>query len=280
MIEELGFFIYGVVFVFGAIIGSFLNVVIYRLHTGRSLSGRSHCMSCGKVLVWYELFPLFSYLSQRGACRGCQAYIPPRYFVVELLTALLFVSVWHNVGYDLILTAVYAVLVSLFVVILIYDIRHTIIPDELSLAVLGVAIVIVGYEYIFMTDMYLVGTYILGGVLASFFFWGLWFASKGRWIGLGDAKLAFPLGVIVGLGGVFSMIVLSFWVGAGISLTLLAIERISEKWKTHLHFLSVPLTIKSEVPFAPFLIIGFLLVQFVHADIFTITNTFFIYFGI
>jgi leader peptidase (prepilin peptidase)/N-methyltransferase len=271
---------YVMVFILGAVIGSFLNVVIYRFHTGRSLSGRSHCMSCGKILSWYELVPIFSYLSQKGSCRGCQAYIPPRYFVVEVLTALLFVSVWHIMGNDLTLALMYAVLVSLFVVILIYDIRHTIIPDELSLGVLGVALVIVGYEYISMRDVYLVGTHVLGGALASLFFWGLWFASKGKWIGLGDAKLAFPLGVIVGLGGVFSMVVLSFWVGAGISLSLLGIERISEKWKTHLHFLATPLTIKSEVPFAPFLIIGFLLVQFVHADIFTITNTFFIYFGI
>lgn len=271
---------YVMIFILGAVIGSFLNVVIYRFHTGRSLSGRSHCMSCGKTLSWYELFPLFSYLSQKGVCRGCQAYIPPRYFVVEVLTALLFVSVWHIMGNDLVLTFLYAILVSLFVIIIIYDIRHTIIPDELSLGVLGLSFLIVGYEFIYLQDLYIVGTHTLGGVLASLFFWGLWFASKGKWVGLGDAKLAFPLGVIVGLSGVFSMVVLSFWVGAGISLSLLGIERISEKWKTHLHFLATPLTIKSEVPFAPFLIAGFLLVQFVHTDIFTITYSFLSYFGI
>mgnify|MGYP003395011521 CR=1 FL=1 len=91
----------------------------------------------------------------------------------------------------------------------------------------------------------------------------------------GDAKLAFPLGVTVGLGGVFSMVVLSFWIGAGVSLILLGLQRLLKRGKPALHFLSSPLTIKSEVPFAPFLILGFLMVQFLHADIFNITYSLF-----
>jgi leader peptidase (prepilin peptidase)/N-methyltransferase len=269
---------YIVVFIFGAIMGSFLNVVIYRLHTGRSLSGRSHCMSCGKILSWYELFPLFSYISQKGMCRGCLAYIPTRYFTVELLTALLYVSVWHIFGSDLIATLLYMVLVSLFVIILVYDIRHTIIPDELTIAVSGIVLTLIGYEYLEVGDMAMIGERILSGFGAGLFFWGLWYASKGKWIGLGDAKLALPLGALVGGFGAFSMVVLSFWIGAGISLALLGVERLSKKWKTHLHFLSTPLTIKSEVPFAPFLIAGFLLVHFLHADIFSVTYAFLYFF--
>ncbi len=269
---------YIVVFIFGAIIGSFLNVVIYRLHTGRSLSGRSHCMSCGKDLSWYELFPLFSYIAQRGSCRGCGAYIPSRYFTVELLTAFLYMSVWHLFSGDLFVLSLYAILVSLLVVIFVYDMRHTIIPDELTLAVLGVVLTLVGYEYIQGGDIARIGIQLFSGLGAGLFFFGLWFASKGRWIGLGDAKLAFPLGVLAYGIGAFSMVVFSFWIGAVISLTLLCIERLSKKWKTHLHFLSSPLTIKSEVPFAPFLIAGFLLVQFLHADIFRATYAIFSFF--
>lgn len=268
---------YIVVFIFGAIMGSFLNVVIYRLHTGRSLSGRSHCMSCGKSLTWYELFPLFSYIAQKGVCRGCLAYIPTRYFVVELLTALLYVSVWHIFGSDLFLTLLYGVLASFLVVILIYDIRHTIIPDELTIAVSGIVLMLIGYEYLQAGDIVMIGERLLSGFGAGLFFWGLWYASKGRWIGLGDAKLALPLGALAYGLGAFSMVVFSFWIGACISLILLGVERLSKKWKTHLHFLSTPLTIKSEVPFAPFLIAGFLLVQFLHADIFSVTYALFFF---
>lgn len=268
---------YGVIFIFGTIIGSFLNVVIYRLHTGKSLNGRSHCMTCGKTLTWYELFPLVSYIFQGGKCRGCFAHIPSRYLFVELLTGLSYLTVWNIFAHDIFLLVVYFILVSVFILIVLYDIRHTIIPDELTSVVIIVAMVLVGYELmqgnegILSTFAYRIGA----GFIASFFFWGLWYISKGRWIGFGDAKLALPLGVIVGIGGIFSMIVLSFWIGAAVSLFLLGIERLLKGGKTNLHFLSTPLTIKSEVPFAPFLITGFLLVQFFHADIFNITYALF-----
>jgi prepilin signal peptidase PulO-like enzyme (type II secretory pathway) len=155
--------------------------------------------------------------------------------------------------------------------------RHTIIPDEMSLAVGGVAIALLVYEYT-QTQDYMLVVYSLGAGLGAFaFFGGLWYVSGGRWIGFGDAKLALPLGVIVGLGSVFSMVVLSFWIGAVISLLLLGVGKMCTSGKMRLHFRSLPRTIKSEVPFAPFLILGFLAVHFFHADIFTFTYT--IFFG-
>ncbi len=266
---------YIVIFICGTIIGSFLNVVIYRLHTSRSLNGRSHCMSCGKVLHWYELFPIFSYLSQGGRCRGCSAHIPSRYLVVELLTGFLYVMIWHYVSTDFVLLALTFVLFSILVVITVYDIRHTIIPDELSALVGIIAFGFLGYEYFLIGDVVSIALNIIGGLGAAFFFWGLWYVSKGKWIGLGDAKLALPLGIIAGFSGVFSMVVFSFWIGAGISLTLLGTERLLKRGKKGLHFLTTPLTITSEVPFAPFLIIGFLVVHILHVDIFTITYALF-----
>ncbi len=270
-------FWYVIVFVFGAIIGSFLNVVIYRLHTGKSLNGRSHCMSCGALLTWSQLFPVLSYLFLKGKCRACRSYIPSRYFFVEVCTGIVFVTLYvlfHTVPIQFILNIV---LFSILIVILAYDMRHMIIPDELVLMVGGVALCILGFNIsqIYGWSMHL-GMYdILAGLGASAFFAGLWFVSKGRWIGLGDAKLALPLGIIVGSTSVFSMVVLSFWIGAGISLMLLALERILKRGKTNLHFLTTPLTIKSEVPFAPFLIAGFALVHLFHANIFDITYTLF-----
>jgi leader peptidase (prepilin peptidase)/N-methyltransferase len=268
-------FILVVVFIFGAIIGSFLNVVLYRLHTGKSLNGRSHCLSCGKTLQWYELFPIFSYVSQQGKCRGCFSHIPSRYLFVELLTAVSYVTLWHFFAYQYEVLFLYAVLTAVLVVILVYDIRHTIIPDELTLMVGLIALGFLGHGFIDSPSALFLITHIFAGLCSAFFFWGLWYVSKGKWIGLGDAKLALPLGIIVGLGGVFSMVVLSFWIGAVISLGLLGLERLLKRGKMSLHFLGAPLTIKSEVPFAPFLIVGFFLVQLLHADIFEITYALF-----
>lgn len=266
---------YVVAFILGTIIGSFLNVVLYRLHTGKSLQGRSHCMSCGKTLSAHELVPIFSYLILRGRCKGCGAFIPPRYLYVELLTGLSFLLVWHLFAPSGVLLLFYAALFSFLILITVYDIRHTIIPDELTAFVGALAFIALCYELWETHDFTLTLSRLLAGLSAAFFFWGLWRISHGRWIGLGDAKLALPLGILVGIGGVFSMVVLSFWVGAIISLALLGLKRFFQKGKTRLRFLSGPRTIKSEVPFAPFLVSGFLLVHLFHADIFDIVYTLF-----
>lgn len=262
---------YVLVFVFGAIIGSFLNVVIYRMHTGRSLNGRSHCMSCGTHLTWYELFPVVSYLVQRAKCRTCTAYIPWRYLLVEVLTASVFLLLYTLYHSDLVLLALHFVLAALLIVILVYDIRHTIIPDELTIGVSATAVVLLAYHLMHTKDVWGMVYDLFGGICAALFFAGLWYISKGRWVGLGDAKIALPLGVVAGVASVFSMVVLSFWIGAVVSVSLLMLQRILKRGKKTLPFLPTPLTIKSEVPFAPFLIAGFACAHFFHVDIFTIT---------
>lgn len=261
---------YVIVFIFGAIIGSFLNVVIYRLHTGRSLRGRSHCLSCGVFLSWYELFPIVSYIFQRAKCRNCTAYIPSRYLVVELLTALSFIWLWSLYSTNLLLFIGYAVLIATLIVIAVYDIRHTIIPDELSFITGALAVLLLLYEFSFTGDFIALTKDLGAGAIAGVFIGALWYLSRGRWMGLGDAKLALPLGIIAGYPLVFSMIILSFWVGTVVSLLLLISERLYTG-TTRLRYLSAPITIKSEVPFAPFLIAGFLLAHFLHADVFYIT---------
>lgn len=262
------FFYFLSIGVFGAIVGSFLNVVIYRIHTGKSLNGRSHCMSCGKTLSWYELFPVCSYLFLRGRCRTCMAHIPPRYVIVEMLTAFLFIMMGSVFEGDIYVLAFNLILVSLLMVIVVYDIRHTIIPDELSMSVGLITLVYLGYAYYTghqISQLFFDG---IAGIGASGFFAGLWYISKGKWIGLGDAKLALPLGVLVGLNGVFSMVVFSFWIGAILSLGMMALWWCMKKWKTRLHFSTIPITMKSEVPFAPFLVMGFLLVYTWKFDVF------------
>ena len=248
--------------IFGLIIGSFLNVVIYRLHTGRSLAGSSHCLSCGKPLRWYELLPVVSYIGQRGRCRGCGSYIPLRYALVELLTATLYLWLWVAIplGWSFLL---WLVLLAVLVVIVVYDLYHLIIPDELTatIAVVSVGIFIIQFGVSDLTAWLWAGA---GAGIALLIYGGLWAVSRGRWIGFGDVKLALPLAFVLGAGGSASFVVLSFWVGAVISVSLLGIQWLLKRGQRHLSFLSIPLTMKSEVPFAPFLILAFLLVALSH----------------
>jgi leader peptidase (prepilin peptidase)/N-methyltransferase len=215
---------YVVAFLLGAIIGSFLNVYIYRFHTGKSLAGSSHCLSCGSPLKWFELFPIFSYLAIRGRCRHCHSKVPFRYFVVELLTGAVGGLMLQNY--------------------FIYGVPGDVLVFDFFIALVG-----------------------------SAFFMFLWLISKGEWLGFGDVKLAFPLGWLVGASSVFSFVVLSFWIGALVSLLILGLQKY-QRGKSHLRLLSAPITMKSAVPFAPFLIAGALVTFFANLnvlDFFTFT---------
>lgn len=254
---------------FGLIVGSFLNVVIYRLHTGKSLEGRSRCLSCGHTLSWAVLFPVLSYLYLRGRCAYCSARISPRYLLVELLTAALFgCMAWFT--QDPVLLLLYCALMTTFVLIIVYDVLHTIIPDEFVVICSVIAGGIVALQFVEHGDVHTVLLQLLGAAIGFLFFASLWLLSQGRWVGLGDAKLALPLGFLVGFPYATSVIVLSFWVGAGVSVLLLGIQRVVQRGQKHLPFLQTSLTIKSEVPFAPFLLIGFSLVYFFDINAFTL----------
>lgn len=255
-----------ITFGFGIIIGSFLNVYLYRLHTGKSLAGKSHCLSCGTGLRPYELFPLLSYIFLRGKCRTCKSYIPVRYFLVELLTGVLFVAT-ALMATDLVSLGIALIFVSVLVVITVYDLYHLIIPDELVIYLAFLAILEQGYLLFKGLSVYDFGYNILAASLGSLFFYSLWHYSKGKWIGFGDVKLALPLGIMVGSAGAFSMIVVSFWVGAIIGLGMLAYLALKRRGQPHLRLLPQRLTMKSAIPFAPFLIIGFLSVYLFGIDV-------------
>ena len=262
-------------FFFGVIIGSFLNVVIYRLHTNKSLSGRSHCLSCGHSLAWYDLVPLLSYIQLWGRCRYCSARITSRYFLVELLTGLLFVSVLFQSA-TLPEVLFWWVVLAVLVVVLVYDLLHLIIPDRLVVILLTLALGWAGYTHLYPEHVWIDFWLDLGASLLGASAFGLlWFISRGRWIGLGDAKLAFPLGMLLGAGSVFSLLVLSFWIGAVISVGILSAQYVLKRGQTHLRFLSRPLTIKSEVPFAPFLIAAFVAVYWFELDVLSLTAAWF-----
>jgi len=211
-------------------------------------------MVCQKKLSWYELFPLFSFLGLKGRCKNCKTKISIQYPLVELVTGLIFVGLFfkfQNIFYlDKLIFSVtfayYAVLFSLLLVIAVYDIKHRIIPDMLAL-ILG----ILSFIGLFIFSGYGFNPHIpsvwdfLSGVIIALPFGLIWLISGGKWMGLGDAKLAIGLGWLVGISRVLSGVVLSFWSGAIVGLCLI--------------FLSKKHSIKSEIPFAPFLVLGALL---------------------
>ncbi len=263
--------IFILVFVLGLIIGSFLNVVIYRFGSGMRVTGRSKCLSCGKTLTAMMLIPLMSFICMRGRCGYCGTKLSWQYPSVEAMTATLFVIVAHVNGlfamsatlHQLTIFAVEAVIWSVLVVITVYDLKHRIIPDLLSLlfALLSGVLLYLKWSwgliiipYLPFLDSVPVWINVGAGPLLALPFALLWLFSGGRAMGLGDAKLAWGIGWFLGFAGGVSAAVLAFWVAFFPSLILLFIRS--------KHF-----TMKSEIPFAPFLIIGTLLVYTFGIDI-------------
>ncbi len=246
-------------FVFGTLIGSFLNVVLLRFESGQSLGGRSHCLSCGERLHALHLIPVLSFLFLAGRCSFCKGRISFQYPIVEVLTGLLFLAVSFL---PLSLSGMLWLLslVPFLVLISVYDIRHTIIPNAFVYPFIALATLPSLSEAWLLSSVEPLSL-LIGGPLVALPLFGLWFFSRGEWMGLGDVKLAAGIGFALGLERGMVALLFSFWVGAIIGILLLALPRIirlilnSPLFSGGKHF-----TMKSEIPFAPFLILGFLAV--------------------
>ncbi len=238
-------------FLFGLVVGSFLNVVILRYNTGKSLAGRSGCFVCGHKLAWHELIPVLSYFLQSGKCRSCKSEISLQYPLVELLTGVIFVLITQQFVSDVPLLVFFLVVWALLIVITVYDLRHKIIPDGLVYALA----ILAGLKALVAGDYYA----LLAGALGFLFFASLWYFSGGRWMGFGDAKLALGLGFLLGPSLGLAGLVLSFWIGALYGLIALSLPHSRA-------------TLRSEVPFAPFLTLGAALSFFAHVDFSTILH--------
>ena len=258
------------IFIFGTIIGSFLNVVILRYNSGMSLGGRSGCFSCGKPLTWKELIPLLSFFYQRRKCVGCGSAISWQYPAVEALTGLSFVLIFYKYfGNDLILSAervssalIYAVIFCLLIVIAVYDMRHKIIPNGPVYLFITLSFVSTILFPLFFNTFSFQPITILAGPALFLPFFILWFMSGGTWMGFGDAKIALGIGWLFGLAQGFTALVLAFYIGAAFGLSAIAAEKVISKLRTvrGLNINSKRLTMKSEIPFGPFLILGVYLV--------------------
>ncbi len=257
------------IFVLGLLVGSFVNVLVLRHETGEGVGGRSHCGKCRRQLSWFENVPLLSFLVLRGKCRTCRERISFQYPLVELLTASLYLLVWQA-AFPLPRTILILLATLFLVAIVVYDLRTTIIPDEFVIPwnLLAFLSVFIGTSAVTMPSI----AAFLAGPLLALPFALLWVMSGGRWIGLGDAKLALGMGWFLGLIPGFSAVILSFWIGAVTSLLLLALSKVLPHIVKLLPLPSSTrhLTMKSEVPFAPFLVIGFYIGLLSHIDLFVL----------
>ena len=240
----LSWIIWIFVFLLGASIGSFLNVIIYRWPRGQSLLfPPSHCLSCGARLTFVDLVPVFSYLLLRGRCRHCGKRFSARYMLVEAATGLLAVAGVYSFGLTAYAAGVFIASCAL-VVIFFVDLDHMIIPNEATavVAMVGLAfdsygLLTSGGEHAIRFSEHIGAQYysvylprsIVGLVLAGgLFLFIAWVAEaifKKPAMGMGDVKLAAAMGAILGPGYMFaSYFVLSILIGAGVSLLLIVLR--------------------------------------------------------
>ena len=263
--------LYSFVFLFGLATGSFLNCVIYRLEASKSfLRGRSFCPKCNHLLSWQDLVPVFSFISLGGKCRYCKEPISWQYPLVEIATALLFLLIFNYqfsllrqgfggqaifnqypiISFQNLFYLCYLLIVSCsLIVIFVSDLRTYVIPDEVvygAILVSGIWYLVSGIFFQAYTKYYILNT-IYSALAAASFFFAIVLISRGRWMGVGDIKLAFFMGLFLGWPNILVALFLAFFIGAIIGVGLILAGRKK---------------LQSEVPFGPFLVIGTFLALF------------------
>lgn len=226
------------VFVYGLLAGSFLNVCIYRVPLKKTVvSGRSHCPNCGALIKWYQNIPLFSFVFLRGRCGSCKALISLRYPAVELISGVLFLSVWFT--YQLSWESLFVIILfSILVIISFIDIDLQIIPDRfvIMLSILGIVRAV--YRCVYFHEAWYL--FVIGFFSASalLFILGLLIPDS---IGGGDIKLVAAVGLFTGP----KLILLALFFGALYAVVLSVFLIVRKKG-----------SLKTAIPFGPFLSLG------------------------
>ncbi len=240
-------------FLIGAALGSFLNVLVDRLSTGRTfVKGRSYCESCKKTLEPRDLIPIMSYAFLSGRCRFCKKRIPFRLFLVEVITAVIASSCYYFAFLGLI-NPIAAVLLFLilyfFLGIFVADMVYGIIPDLMVLLSL-----LITFLYVYFAGLSF-STHILSALGCLAFFLLLFAVTKGRGMGFGDVKLSFVLGLLLGFPLIIVSLYLAFLTGAFVAIILVICRKIRFFGGT--------------IPFGPFLILSTVVSLFYGQEILT-----------
>jgi prepilin signal peptidase PulO-like enzyme (type II secretory pathway) len=223
------------IFAFGAVIGSFVNAVLWRLRTGESfVTGRSYCPHCRHALSALDLIPALSYLLLKGKCRYCRKGIHPQYLIVELVMGVLFLLAARGQGFGFggplpFMRVLFAwAVIAVMVIVFVYDLRYMLILRKVTLPSTVLA-VLAGLA---------LGKGVWGLVAAmavgAGFFYAQFLLSKGRWIGGGDIDLGLLMGAILGWPGIVVALMIAYVSGAFFGLALLATGR--KTWQSQIPF--------------------------------------------
>lgn len=195
--------LYIIIFLFGIVIGSFLNVCIFRLPLYENIATTgSHCMSCGHRLAWYDLVPLFSWLKLGGKCRYCKAKISVQYPLVEVMNGIGYILIFmvHGISVDSIWLCLFF---SALIVVSVIDWRTYEIPIGVNAVILVLGIIRTAMDYPHIAE------HLIGLICVSLFLLLLNLLTNGRTMGGGDVKLMAAAGLLLG----WKQIILAFWLG-------------------------------------------------------------------
>lgn len=236
------FYVY--LFILGIVIGSFLNVCIYRYQTHEAISkGRSHCPKCNHSLAWYDLIPVFSWLFLKGKCRYCHAKISKRYPLVELLTGCAYVLVFYKFQFSLD-TIIYLFVVSILIYAAFVDYDIMIIPDRshILLIIAGIILMILHPETI--------KARLFGAIVISLPLFIIAYITKG--IGYGDVKLMAAIGLVISYKNTILAALIGVILGGIVGIYKLKFQNSNKK---------------DEMPLGPHLITGILISIYFGNDI-------------
>lgn len=236
--------------ILGLCVGSFLNVVIYRVPNKMSLAyPPSHCTTCDYTLKWYDNIPVLSYIMLGGRCRGCKSRISPRYMLVEIFNALLWVLsvlMFWEIGVEAIIyTCMAAVVSSVLVCIFFIDLEHMLIFNRFTVTVAVCGLVAAGLNTARWYD-HLIGA-AAGAIVFLAIYYGAILILKREGLGFGDVKLAAAAGLLLG----WQKLLLAMLIASVAGSVILLILRHARKDEQ-----------EKEYPFAPFIVVGMLFALF------------------
>lgn len=214
--------------------GSFLNCLIYRLHTGESMMTRSHCPKCKAKISWYDNIPVFSYILLLGKCRHCRERISLQYPAVELAVGVLFMLAFQPMagppwtGNPQIYLSLFKSLfvISIMTIIFIYDLKWYLIEDRVTLPAMAVVLIINSVLGIMNGDLQKsLFEMLISGIIGGGFFLIQFIVSDGKWIGGGDIRLGFLMGLILPWPHILTALMLAYVAGSFVAIFLILIGK-------------------------------------------------------
>lgn len=233
------YFVLFLIFIFGTVIGSFLNCLIWRLHEKKTILGRSFCLKCKKQIAWYDNIPILSFIILKGKCRHCGKKILWQYPVVELAAGILFVIAFlvnqesgirnqelFILNFSLIPDSLFFIhlirdwfIISVMIIIFIYDLRWYLILDIITLPACLI---------VFIFNLLLGANwqnFLISGIIGGSFFLLQFVISRGKWIGGGDIRLGLLMGLAFGWPMILTALYIAYILGSIVGIYLLATKK-------------------------------------------------------